>query len=124
MKNHCARSYSAFNSLAYHLRTQHSGPATSVTSPVHEDNETSIQDTAESVQFSGGNTLSCSSTNDGSTAAVSFVSSLLAHTVMKKTVHTIIEHASTLVCTIVQGTTNDIENVTKSSRVVDDAAGN
>jgi len=117
----CVRCYSTFNSLARHLRYEHSGESATVS------NDISLNDDGIDVAASGSVdgamvSVSCNEpvdapvVRDKSFGAASFVASLLSSsTVTERTVQCVIEHTSALVNDIVHDIANDVKNTMGSA---------
>ena len=119
----CIRSYSTFNSLAHHLRSQHSSQdlLTSCVPAVADSEPCDTQESLIPVSSASGG-ASCSAVRDGSTAAAGFLASLLTSSaVTEKTVQSVVENATSFVSDIVQGISDDVRNTLGSANIVNNA---
>ena len=117
----CVRCYSSFNSLARHLRTQHSDPSSSVNSHSARD-DSEPHAVTESSGCNGVNnsvvhdsSIPTAAAYDSNSAGACFVASLMSSSVTQKTVQSVIEHTTVLVSDLVQDIANDVINTVKST---------
>jgi hypothetical protein len=109
----CVRCYTTFNSLARHLRDQHSGEGASVSNHITLNDNRSVGATVSSdnaaINVGFAEPEDAPVVHDRSIVAASFVASLLSSSsVTQRTVQSVIEHTTALVSDIVQDIANDV----------------
>ena len=116
----CVRCYSTFNSLARHLRYEHSGETAKVSNGISLNDGIDVATSGSVdravVSVSCNESVDAPVVRDKSFGAASFVACLLSSsTVTERTVQCVIEHTSALVNDTVHDIANDVKNTMGSA---------